>query len=94
MFDISISLKDSKVFGGFVIDSYFFEPSKYEYAFRLIRVFDDGKIDKVDAKRYSDKKNVIFNASDISGIFYIRCFLRDKENRDVRTFNSEKLVIN
>ncbi len=50
MFDVNITLEGSEVLGEFIVDSYFFEPSKYDYAFRLIQLYDDGRKDKVGAR--------------------------------------------
>ncbi len=94
MFDVNMTLKGSEVLGEFIVDSYFFEPSKYEYAFRLVGFLDGKRDDKVAARGYSNNKKVTFNLTDLSGEFYIRCFLRDKEGKDVRAFNSNKLIIN
>lgn len=94
MFKVSMSLEDGNFLGEFIADSYFFEPSKYDYAFRLIRFIDDGRNEKVAAKGYSNGKRVIFNIPERSGTFYIRCFLRDKQAENVRGFSSDKITIN
>ena len=93
MFDVNITLEGSEVLGEFIVDSYFFEPSKYDYAFRLIQLYDDGRKDKVGARGYLDNNKVIFKFPERAGTFYIRCFLRDKEAENVRGFNSEKVRI-
>ncbi len=93
MFDVNVTLKGSEILGEFIVDSYFFEPSKYEYAFRLIQLYDDGRNDKVGARGYSDNNKVIFKSPERAGIFYIRCFLRDKQAENVRGFNSDKIII-
>lgn len=89
MFDVNISVKDGGVFGEFIIDSYFFEPSKYEYAFYLYK--DDNKTDTVS---YSENTKCTFNIKDMAGLFYIRAFIRDIQDRDIRSYDSEKILIN
>lgn len=93
MLYVDISLVNNKILGSFIIDSYFFDPSKYDYAFRLIEVFNDRRSEKIGSKAYSDSKKAFFDLQNISGTFYVRCFLRDKKGKDVRTFDSKKLVI-
>lgn len=93
MIYVDISLVDNKILGSFIIDSYFFEPSKYDYAFQLIEVFNDRKSEKIGSKGYSDSTKAFFRLQSISGTFYVRCFLRDKEDKGIRTFDSEKLVV-
>ncbi len=90
MFDIIVSLKDNKFFCKLIVDSYFFEKRKYEYAFYLIRVGDK---DKLDARWYEDNMEAVFDLTSIPGVFYIRCFIRDKEIRNIRAFDSEKVSI-
>lgn len=88
MFKVSISLEDSNIIGEFVVDSYFFEPAKYEYAFYLYR-----NEEKSDTQWYSDNMAVSFDLKNMVGIFYIRAFVRDKVHGDKRTFDSEKITI-
>lgn len=89
MFDVSISLENNKILGEFVVDSYFFEPSKYHYAFYLCK--DD---DKVKKQPYSDKMNVVFDLEGMSGTFYIRAFVRDIQQGNKRAYNSADLLVN
>lgn len=89
MFNVSISIENNKVLGEFIADSYFFEPSKYDYAFYL---YKDGKI--IDTKWYADIMSVDFFVEDAVGVFYIKVFVRDLESGNKRTFSSEKININ
>lgn len=88
MFDLRISLENENILGEFIVDSYFFEPSKYEYAFYLYR--DNEKIDTV---WYSNNKEVVFDIKKMNGIFYIKVFVKDIQHGDARTFDSEKISI-
>lgn len=88
MFDVSISLEEDKVLGEFMVDSYFFEPSKYHYAFYLCT---NGE--KVKKQNFSNKMNVFFNLEGMTGNFYIRVFVKDIEHGDLRKFNSEIISI-
>lgn len=89
MFDVNISTEQGKVLGEFVWDSYFFEPSKYDYAFYLYR---DGE--RVDTKWYTDNVKVEFPITDITGLFQIKAFIRDKACGDKRYFDSQEVLIN
>lgn len=89
MFDVNISTEQGKVLGEFVWDSYFFEPSKYDYAFYLYR---DGE--RVDTKWYTDSVKVEFPVKSITGIFYIKVFVKDKIDKSKRQFDSQELLIN
>lgn len=89
MFDVTISITDNKVLGEFIVDSYFFEPSKYDYAFYL---YKDGK--RIDTKWYTNIMSVDFSVEDATGIFYIKAFVRDLESGNKRTFDSKKITIN
>ena len=90
MFEVNISIKDNKVLGELVVDSYFFEPSKYDYAFYL---YKNGE--RVDSVWYTKNMDVSFELKniDLSGDFYIRVFIRDIEHGDKRTFNSKIISI-
>lgn len=88
MFDVSISVEENKVLGGFVIDSYFFEPAKYDYAFYL---YKDGE--KLDTTQYTKSMKVIFDLKDIVGVFQIKAYIRDIEQGNKRSFYSEKISI-
>ncbi|WP_201501246.1 hypothetical protein [Psychrobacter cibarius] len=90
MFNVSISAEDNKIFGKLVVDSYFFEEAKYDYAFYL---YNDSQKGKLDARWYRDSKEVTFDLVGMSGNFYIRCFIRDKEIKNKRTYDSEKIAI-
>lgn len=89
MFNINISVKDNKILGEFIAESYFFEPTKYEYVIYLCR--DNEKIKK---QSFSKKMNAIFDLGNMSGEFYIRVLIRDIIHRDIRAYNSKKLMIN
>lgn len=90
MFEVNISIKDNKVLGELVVDSYFFEPSKYDYAFYL---YKNGE--RVGSVWYTKNMDVSFELKniDLSGDFYIRVFIRDIEHGDKRTFNSKIISI-
>lgn len=88
MFDVLISIVDNKVLGKFVADSYFFEPSKYDYAFYLYK-----NNEKIDTRWYSNSMDVYFDLEDTKGIFHIKAFVRDLEHKNKRTFDSGKITI-
>ncbi len=89
MFEVSISLENNKALGKFIADSYFFEPSKYDYAFYLYR-----NNERIDTRWYSNIMDVRFDLEDTTGVFHIKAFIRDLEYRNKRTFDSEKISIN
>lgn len=89
MFDVSIREENGKVLGEFVVDSYFFEPSKYNYAFYLYK--NDLR---VDISWYTNSMKAIFNLEDMNGVFYIKAFIRDIQHGDTRSYESERLLIN
>lgn len=86
MFNVSIVNDGVKIVGELIIDSYFFEPSKYDYAFYL---YKDNEI--VDKEWYSENKKVDFDLRG-HGIYYIKVFIRDIEYDNKRTFISEKIT--
>jgi hypothetical protein len=88
MFDISISIENNKVLGKFIVDSYFFDPSKYDYAFYL---YKDGE--KVNTTRYKKSMEVAFDLKDFTGILQIKAYIRDVEQGNKRSFYSEKISI-
>ncbi|WP_201540739.1 hypothetical protein [Psychrobacter sp. 1044] len=88
MFNVIISTVEKKVLGEFLVDSYFFEPSKYNYAFYL---FKDGK--KIDTVGYSSNMKVDFDIKGMNGIFYIRAYIKDVVHKNIRAYNSDKLSI-
>ncbi|MGP5503939.1 hypothetical protein [Psychrobacter celer] len=88
MFNVDISSEKMIVKGEFVVDSYFFDSSKYDYAFYLYKYEE-----KIDSKWYTDSMKVEFSIEDTQGDFYIKAFLRDKEDGSKRIFNSEKISI-
>lgn len=88
MFNVNISVEKNKILGEFIADSYFFESSKYDYAFYLYR-----NDEKIETKWYTDNMKVEFLIDDFDGVFYIKVFVRDKTHGDKRTFDSEKVSI-
>lgn len=88
MFDVRIFLANDKVLGEFVVDSYFFEPSKYEYAYYL---YKDGE--RVDTVWYTKNMSVDFDTKGQNGIFFIKAFIKDINSQGTRTYNSEKISI-
>lgn len=89
MFDVSISLEEDKILGEFLVDSYFFEPSRYDYVFYLFK--DD---ERIETSRYSKNMKVNFHIKDMTGVFRIKCFIRDIEQGKKRGYFSEKISIN
>ena len=89
MFQVFIDNKDKDIIGEFIADSYFFDASKYEYAFYLER---NGE--RIQSRWYKKNTKVVFNLKDLSGKFQIKCFLRDVEIRNNRSFKSDILAIN
>ena len=69
-------------------DSYFFEPSKYEYAFLLYK-----EREKIAIKPFSDSVKAVFEVDAPIGVFSIKVLVRDKEHGDKRSFYSEKISI-
>lgn len=88
MFDIVISVEDNKVVGKIVVDSYFFEPSKYEYAYYL---YKDGE--RIDTVWYTKNMEVAFDLKDMTGGVFVKAFIKDIEHGDTRNYNSEKISI-
>lgn len=88
MFDVSISVENNKILGELIVDSYFFEPVKYEYAFYL---YKDGE--RVDTVWYTKNMEVFFDLKNMNGDFYIKVFVKDIQHGGARTFNSEKISI-
>lgn len=88
MFKISIHNEKNNIIGKFIVDSYFFDSSKYEYAFYL---HNNGK--KIEVKWYTKSMEAAFDIGDSLGVFQIKGFIRDIENRDTRSFKSEMLSI-
>ena len=90
MFDVNISIIGNKILGELVVDSYFFEPSKYDYAFYLIK---EGEKGKLQARWYESSMKAIFDINNISGTVFVRSFIKDKEDGSKRTFDSEKILV-
>ena len=88
MFNVNISVENNEILGSLVVDSYFFEPSKYSYSFYLYR-----DSEKVDTALYSSAMNVCFDLRNMSGNFYIKVYIMDIERGNKRTFDSEKISI-
>lgn len=88
MFDVGIDVESNKILGAVVVDSYFFEPSKYDYAFYLYK-----NNEKVDAVAYSENMTVTFITDEAIGTFAIKAYIRDKDIGNKRSFFSEKLTI-
>lgn len=88
MFNVSIAVKNNKILTEFIADSYFFVPSKYEYAYYLYK--DD---ERVAVEWYTKKLKAIFDIKDMTGDFYIKVFVKDVEYEDARSYTSETLVI-
>lgn len=88
MFSVYISRKDNKIEGKFVIDSYFFEPAKYQYAFYLYK-----DRERVDVAWYTKSTEVDFEIKGMTGLFYIKAFLKDIEQGNTRHYDSEEIRI-
>lgn len=88
MFDIKIDSDNGRVLGEIIVDSYFFDKSKYDYAFYLYR-----NNERIDLEWYSNSMSVIFNVEDTFGDFYIKAYIRDIAYGDKRAFSSNVLAI-
>lgn len=88
MFNVTIRNEGNSFLGSLEVDSYFFEPEKYDYAFYLFR-----NEERIGTKMYSDNMNVEFHKDIEDGVFHIRCFIRDKIHMNIRGYNSENLSI-
>lgn len=88
MFNVGIFVEKNKILGELIVDSYFFDPSKYEYAYYL---YKDGE--KIDTIWYTKSLEAIFPVENLNGVFYIRIFIRDIEHGDKRTYDSEKITV-
>lgn len=88
MFNVGIYSQEDNILGELLVDSYFFEPSKYDYAFYLYR---DGE--KVDAQRYSESMKVTFDLKNKFGVFSVKAYIRDIEHGNKRSYFSEKITI-
>lgn len=88
MFNVSISTKNNEVSGEFVVDSYFFEPAKYTYAFYL---YKNGE--RIDVAWYGKNMEANFDVKDMTGEFYIKVFIKDIERGDARSYISEEIFI-
>ena len=87
MFNVTIRNEGDSFLGSLEVDSYFFEPEKYDYAFYLFR-----NEERISTKMYSNDMEVSFSEDFEAGIFYIRCFIRDKTDASIRAYNSKKLT--
>ena len=87
-FEVRVTHKDNHLVGELVVNSYFFDPSLYEYAFYL---YKDGST--LERRWYSDTPKADFDIGSDSGVFFIRCFIKDKRDQSKRGFNSEKISI-
>lgn len=88
MFDVNIYIEQNEIIGEFVADSYFFEPSKYEYAYYL---YKNGE--RVDTVWYKRSMKVRFLLEDMSGDFFVKAFIKDIELKNIRNYNSEKISV-
>lgn len=88
MFNTKISRNNYKIYGELVVDSYFFDSSRYEYAFYLR--LDDEILEK---RWYEEGMKVEFEIPNSKGVAKIQAFIRDKDIKNVRHFMSEELVI-
>ena len=86
MFDVNISIDGNRVSGKFVADSYFFESSKYYYAFYLYNGSE-----KIDTVWYSKNMEVFFDLKDVIGDICIQAFVKDIEHGNIRSYFSKKL---
>lgn len=88
MFDVSICIDNNQVLGKFIVDSYFFEPTKYEYAFYL---YKDGE--RIDVVWYTKSMEVTFDIENKTGLFFVKAFIKDIEQGNTRNYNSEKVLV-
>lgn len=91
MLSVNIYIENDKIVSQFVADSYFFEKDKYDYAFYLMK---DGEKEKLNARWYENSMEAKFDITDIHGLIFVKCFVRDKNDKSVRTFDSENIFIN
>lgn len=89
LFEVKVNHVDNQIISELVINSYFFEPDLYEYAFYL---YKDGST--FEKQWYSNEKKTLFDINHNVGVFFVRCFIRDKRDLSKRALNSEKLNIN
>tara|TARA_R110002124_G_scaffold178218_3_gene346120 strand:- start:1629 stop:1901 length:273 start_codon:yes stop_codon:yes gene_type:complete len=89
MIYINIFEESDKIVGEIIVDSYFFEKNKYDYAYYF---FNNGK--RVSGLSYSNSMEVSFNINDMRGDFYIKCYFRDKRDDSKIIHNSNILSIN
>ena len=88
MFNTSIAVEGDIVLGEFIADSYFFEPSKYEYAFYL---YKDGE--RIEVIWYRKSMEARFNIKNMTGTFFVKAFIKDIEYQNIRSYNSEKISV-
>lgn len=89
MFDVKITIEEGKVLGEIIVDSFFFEKNKYDYAFYLFH-----NNERVDVIWYKNNMKVEFDLKEMTGDFYISAFIRDISHGNVRAFKSKKITIN
>ncbi len=88
MFYVKSRLENDGIVGELIVDSYFFDHSKYDYAFYLYR---DGE--KVNRGTYTKSMTISFPLKNMTGVFIIKTFIRDTEHGNKRSFYSEKISI-
>ncbi len=88
MFNINIQLINNQIVSKLIVDSYFFNSSDYEYSFYL---YKDEEF--TDRQLYSKNIEAVFDLNGKFGNFYIRAYIRDLRDLDVRAYNSKTLYI-
>ena len=89
MFYVKVHAEKNKILGELIVDSYFFEPSKYDYAFYL---YKNGE--RVDRGTYTENMSISFPLKNMTGSFLIKTFIRDIEYGNKRNFYSKNILIN
>ncbi len=87
MFDIKIDSDNNRILAEIIVDSYFFDSSKYEYAFYLFR-----NDEKFDLSWYSSNMSVTFNIEVIPGEYQIKAYIKDLRDNSKRRFMSKKII--
>lgn len=88
MFNVTIRNEGDSFLGSLEVDSYFFEPEKYDYAFYLYK--NDEVVERI---RYSEQMIANFTVYPKFGEYFVRGFIRDKRDKNKRGFNSKKIII-
>ncbi len=89
MTNIEIKKIENILFAELIYKNNNVDISKFDYAFYL---YSDGEI--IDRKWYSENNNVQFDITEKTGVFHIRCFIRNLDILEVKGYNSRKITHN